>query len=168
MDEETLEALLAGSDGDMSDAEDEDDAGSDLEDLEGEQIYPQQCYVTHSPQDRKLTSCTFVHHVSGEEERHKVSLQALKDKDPEFYKYLEDNDPALLGFGDDAGPEDDDEDDDEDEVKSKSKKSKKGKDKQKVIIVNKELLAQWQTQMLKVRIEYGHMSFRLIHCFPSC
>lgn len=40
MDEETLEALLAGSDGDISDAEDENDAGSDLEDLEGQQLYP--------------------------------------------------------------------------------------------------------------------------------
>lgn len=34
MDEETLEALLAGSDEELTEA-DEEDAGSDLEDLEG-------------------------------------------------------------------------------------------------------------------------------------
>lgn len=36
MDEETLEALLAGSDDEVTEADEHEDAGSDLEDLEGE------------------------------------------------------------------------------------------------------------------------------------
>lgn len=35
MDEETLEALLAGSDDAITEADEDDEAGSDLEDLEG-------------------------------------------------------------------------------------------------------------------------------------
>ena len=91
-------------------------------------------------------------HFIGEEERHRLSLAALKEKDPEFYKYLEENDKALLDFGED----DDDEEEDDDETAEASalldKKSKKGKEKakSKVIPVTKDLLKEWQKQMLKV------------------
>lgn len=152
MDEETLEALLAGSDDEITEADENDDAGSDLEDLEGP--YNHQ-YIQYVDGNLSADSVTLHYMITGEEERHKVSLQALKEKDPEFYKYLEENDPALLGFGDDGdegapGQYEDDENDD-DEATAKSKKSKKGKERQKAIVVKKELLAQWQTQMLKVR-----------------
>jgi len=36
----------------------------------------------------------------GDMEEHKGQLEALKKKDPEFYKYLEGNDAELLAFGD--------------------------------------------------------------------
>ena len=35
-------------------------------------------------------------------EAHKEQLAALADKDPEFYKYLKDNDAELLDFAEDA------------------------------------------------------------------
>jgi len=44
---------------------------------------------------------------------HKADLQNLKDADPEFFQFLEENDQNLLQFG--ADESDDDEDDDEEE-----------------------------------------------------
>ncbi|GHP04228.1 hypothetical protein PPROV_000298200 [Pycnococcus provasolii] len=59
---------------------------------------------------------------------HRKELEALKQKDPEFYAYLQSNDVELLNFGEG----DDDEDDDDDDAapappKSKSKSSSKSK-----------------------------------------
>lgn len=75
-----------------------------------------------------------------------MTLQALKEKDPEFYAYLEENDRALLDFGED-------EDEDEPEVPSETSKSKKANTKKAApaVVVTKDLLATWQKQMLSQR-----------------
>lgn len=54
--------------------------------------------------------------LKGEVSKHKSQLEALKKKDPEFYKYLEATDKQLLAFGSDSeGDEDSDNDNDSDE-----------------------------------------------------
>ena len=82
------------------------------------------------------------------EEKHRLTLQALKEKDPEFYAYLEENDRALLDFGED-------EDDEENDAKapSETSKSKKANSKKatQAVVVTKDLLATWQKQMLSQR-----------------
>ncbi|EPE03446.1 ribosome assembly protein [Ophiostoma piceae UAMH 11346] len=72
----------------------------------------------------------------------KEAMDALAEKDPEFYKFLKENDPGALDFDEDAdlaeiddlsagsdseGDDDDDDDDDEGRPKKKQKKSKKAK-----------------------------------------
>ncbi|KAI9648423.1 Nucleolar Complex 2 protein [Ciborinia camelliae] len=60
----------------------------------------------------------------------KSAMDALAEKDPEFYKYLKENDPEALDFEDDADFAEVDElsgDEDEQPQKKKQKKSKKAK-----------------------------------------
>lgn len=104
--------------------------------------------------------------------QHVADLKALALKDPEFFKYLQENDQELLDCGGDddsigeddedeemAGPDDDDEDDEDSEDEGASKKSKKGKGKAKAEVVvkktpvlTKEILKTWQTSLLKVHL----------------
>ena len=52
-----------------------------------------------------------------EDDDHQAELDALKEKDPEFFKFLKDNDRGLLTFdGKDDDEEDEDEDEDEEEA----------------------------------------------------
>ncbi|KAM0748136.1 Noc2-domain-containing protein [Meredithblackwellia eburnea MCA 4105] len=94
-------------------------------------------------------------------EQHAAELKALADKDPEFYKYLQENDAELLDFaGENGGDSDEDEDDvevdsDEEMEDLKDKQSKKGKGKdlktRSTPVLTLEMLRGWQKSILEVR-----------------
>ena len=152
-DEPALDDVLDGE-ADDDDAELEDD---DLEGLSGED----------DDQDGPVSN-----------EQHIADLKALAEKDPEFFKYLQENDAELLHFGAEGAADDDsdeemddaeagesDEDDQDSEDEEAEGKSKKGKGKQVAPVVKatpiltKEILKSWQTAIITVR-------FRLISFQP--
>lgn len=98
-----------------------------------------------------------------------ADIAALAKNDPDFFKYLQENDPELLDFAetgagaDASGAEDDDDEDDEMDGMSEDedeapKKGKKGKGKEKARapkakdnLLTKEMLRTWQKTALEVR-----------------
>lgn len=95
-------------------------------------------------------------------------MKALALKDPEFFKYLQENDKELLDFGnasedaEDVDMSDDEEDDEdsEDDSEEEGNKKKKGKKVVKEVVVKqtpvltKEIIRTWQASMLKVRLSF--------------
>jgi nucleolar complex protein 2 len=68
-----------------------------------------------------------------------MDLAALKTKDPEFYKYLQENDKELLEFdaGEMEAPSSDEEDD--------------AMEEDKTPVLTSEILKQWQRSLIEVR-----------------
>lgn len=89
-------------------------------------------------------------------------LKSLAEKDPEFFKYLQENDAELLDFNgededeemEDASDEEESDEESDEEEGAKGKKGKKSvveKKEKPVPVLTKELLKQWQRSILTVR-----------------
>lgn len=77
-----------------------------------------------------------------DEERHMQELSLLAQKDPEFYKYLQENEPTLLGFSKSGeSPEEVDEVEMSDEEEEEDGRK----------ILTKEMLDAWKADILKYR-----------------
>lgn len=77
-----------------------------------------------------VKDCSQQHTKRSKSADHKSQLARLEEKDPEFFKFLKENDKELLDFNDsDTGSEVESDDDDEEDYDDKSKVSKDNKDK---------------------------------------
>ncbi|KAK1899127.1 Nucleolar complex protein 2 like [Dissostichus eleginoides] len=117
--------------------------------------------------DKKKSAAFETDDKKGKASQHKEQLSRLKNKDPEFYKFLQANDQTLLNFDDTDSSEDedekkyhklpskleeddsDDEDDDDEGVAEGSKASKKSKKGVEIIKVTDKMVEEWKDAMKK-------------------
>lgn len=85
-----------------------------------------------------------------------MDIKSLKQKDPEFYKYLQENDRELLDFDINDINADDDEDDQSDR---NSAQGSEHTDSVAEVVVTRELLRSWQKSIIEASFEFlPHMS----------
>ncbi|KAN0065419.1 Nucleolar Complex 2 protein [Thecaphora frezii] len=103
-------------------------------------------------EDDDADSLGEIEEMSDDESGHVQDLAKLKEKDPEFYKYLQENDETLLKFGENEDDEEegDEMDEDDDAASEKGKGKQKGGDTGPQRVTMK-MLREWQRDMLKHR-----------------
>ncbi|RDW90221.1 mRNA-binding ribosome synthesis protein NOC2 [Aspergillus mulundensis] len=80
-------------------------------------------------------------------ETHMKDIEALKEKDPEFYKYLKENDAELLEFGDLAEVDALSESEEEQDEPAKKKKKKAAKEEEAASDLTVATVKKWQKSM---------------------
>ncbi|WFD41960.1 Nucleolar Complex 2 protein [Malassezia psittaci] len=105
----------AGMESESDDQESADDGDDDLEDMED---------------------------LTDDEDMHAEDLEKLKEKDPEFYKYLQENDQDLLAFGHNDEPQQAPDESDTEDLQDEE-------EQESIPVVTIEMLKQWQQALLR-------------------
>ena len=87
--------------------------------------------------------CFNVHVFSDDGRAHITELSKLAEKDPEFYKYLQENDQELLDFDLDKTSDDEDEPDEDGDVEMEG---------DAVPVLTRPILQKWQKALLEVSL----------------
>ena len=95
--------------------------------------------------DSVLLCCMRIIFRTDEGTAHTLELSKLAEKDPEFYKYLQENDRELLEF--DPNQIDEDEEDESDEQNQDV-----DMDEEKLPVLTSNILRAWQRALLEVGI----------------
>ncbi|XP_062822009.1 nucleolar complex protein 2 homolog [Anolis carolinensis] len=171
------EFLTSGFDSDLGD-DDDDSSGGDARMLNGEDGMNGKSSQNGKAGNKKKASLKSKpvekNLKKGKASQHKDQLSRLKQKDPEFYKFLEENDRTLLNFDDSDSSDEDlhvlpekleeasDDDEDDDEEKEKGTK----REKFDFITVTLKMVEQWKQAAER------HLTPRVFHeitqAFKAC
>jgi nucleolar complex protein 2 len=83
--------------------------------------------------------------------RHKEELEELKISQPDFYKFLQENDAELLNFNPEEVEEDDEENEDQDDEMLERNEVQENMQDILVSGLSKSEVTQWQKQIMEVR-----------------
>ncbi|PCH43014.1 Noc2-domain-containing protein [Wolfiporia cocos MD-104 SS10] len=120
--------------------DDESESGGELDEEEEEEEGDDDD-AGEEDDDDDNQSFASVDDLDDEGEAHLQELSKLAEKDPEFYKYLQENDKELLDFNPDEAADDGEDEEGEDE----------DMERESVPVLNKQILLKWQKALLEQR-----------------
>ncbi|KAM8927061.1 nucleolar complex protein 2 homolog [Pelodytes ibericus] len=149
----------------LTSAFDSEGDGESAEDVNGGEMEPQRktSKVKKKMVTKTKNGANKVKNLKGKASEHKDQLSRLKEKDPEFYKFLEDNDNTLLNFDDsDSSDEEsgvhqlpdhleemndnEEQGQEKNEEEAEEENTKKKKKKVEQIIVTLKMVGKWKSE----------------------